>query len=74
MPTENYRLMIKGLPGIPKGVSLYDPIGDSMIILKPEQAAGGSVQIDVPATDCPRLLMIHGLRGGLYRDASAGAG
>jgi hypothetical protein len=70
MPDERYRLSIGGVHGRLARVRLYDPLWGTWVPFRTTSAGSNSLAIDVPLTDCPRLLQIveevkhgHGVAG-----------
>lgn len=57
-PEQTYRLKIGGLPGGSTSVSLYDPAQDKRVDVKVLASSPGTVELQCPITDSPRLLTI----------------
>lgn len=56
MPETHYRLTIKGLPPGVKTVKAYDPLRDQAVDVAIVRRGDGSVTIELPVVDYPRLL------------------
>ncbi len=59
LPQEAYMLVVKGLRGDGAKVSLYDPLLDRQVVCSVSTLDADRVQIEVRATDYPRLLIVE---------------
>jgi hypothetical protein len=74
MPDERYQLSIGGIDGSLARVRLFDPLWDRWVPLRTTSVDSGSLTIDVPLTDSPRLLQIVEGDKHLHGPAKAGQG
>lgn len=57
-PEQRYHLKLSGFPGEPGTIELYDPVSDQRLDLAVVRKSPGSLDVELPITDTPRLLTI----------------
>jgi hypothetical protein len=59
LPEEPYKLTIRGLTASTRTARLYDPVTDTSTVVDVKRGAPGTVEVEVPVVDYPRLLIFE---------------